>query len=162
MRFEAAREDGRTYSQVIIDLVRDANPGTQFSYDDICNALTDGSPRKFRKQDAVGVVLRANKKLIRLHNRTLRNVFGHGYKVAHAHEHMDLAENRKIKADRQLEWALDLLNHVDWNGLDENQRMAHMGQLALTSALFTQQRALEARLAKLEKATKAISGNKSS
>lgn len=155
-RFKSAREDGRTYVQVVLDFVSDSEPGTCFSYDSLCNVLSEGSPKRFGKEGARQVVLHANKKLLTIHQRTLRNVRGEGYKLAHAFEHMDLADVRKSRANRQMDYALNLLNNVDWDAMDENQRKAHMAQLALTSAVINNQRALDARLSRVEKAIGAV------
>lgn len=149
-RFRSARDDGRSYVQVVLDMVADAPPGTCFSYQTICDVLSDGSPKQFDREDARRTVLDANKKLLAIHRRSLRNVRGEGYRIAYAFEHMDMADSRKTRADVQMQYALDLLNHVDWGALDENQRKAHMAQLAITSAVINNQRALDARLTRIE------------
>ena len=45
---------------------------------------------------------------------------------------------------------LDTLRHVHWEKLTDNERKAHEGQLLILSALFSNQKAFEQRLANIE------------
>ena len=139
------RLNGKSNSEIIVDYVSAAAPDTQFSYDDLRSALEKDTTQKYTNPMICGVVRIANTKLLRLHQRELRNVRGVGWRVVPAREHMALATIRQGKADKQIRRGLLTLKNVRWSELDDNTRRAHEGQLILTSAIFAQTQALRQR-----------------
>ena len=89
-------------------------------------------------------------------SRRLQNVKNVGFKISHAYEHTILAKTDRKRANTQLEKGLDTLRHVKWNEMDDNQRMAHEGQLMCTQALKSQLDALERRTIELERAMRGL------
>lgn len=144
--FAITRADGRSNTQVILDLVRGADPGMVFTYEQIIAALAVGSEKAYTTQAAQAAVRSALPRLLLDQSRTLRNVQQVGYKVALAAEHQHLALDRKHKADRQMHMGMTMLQHVRLDELSESQRKAHMGTLMIVSALWQNQKALERRM----------------
>lgn len=155
-RFFIHREDGRSNSQVIIDLVKEATPGRIFAYSEISDALSVGSDRQFDVPAVRCSVLGAISMLERLYKRTLLNVRNTGYKLAKAEEHMLIAGIRSDRANRQLKKGLSTLTNVKWDEMDENTRRAHEGQLLIMSAFYQQNVAMDRRMRKMEETIKAL------
>jgi len=155
-RFAIRREDGRSNSQVVIDLVKEATPGTIFAYEKIADALSDGTDRQFDVPAVRYSVLGAVSMLEKLHKRTLLNVRSIGYKLARAEEHMLIAGVRSDRANRQLRKGLSTLTHVKWDEMDDNTRRAHEGQLLIMSAFYQQNVAMDRRMRKMEETIKAL------
>lgn len=147
MAFEIKRPDGRSHQQVLIDAVAGAEPGTMFTYVQLQMVL--GFKTKERTR---AVVLAAQHRLLKEHNRTLENVRGEGYRMAKANDHTRIANGRKRRADVQLRKGLHVLRHVRWEELDEESRKAHQGTLMVTEALYRIQASQESRLRKIEEA----------
>jgi hypothetical protein len=148
--FAISRRDGRSNQQVVLDLVSGAEPGTLYTYDALGAALRVGTDQEFPRRRVHGIVRSALKRLLIEQERTLPNVRGVGYKLAHATEHMSLALARRRRADSQLRMGMRLLQHVRWTEMDPNARTAHMGMLMVTEALYRNQQALERRQANVE------------
>lgn len=153
-RFRNTRACGRSDSQVIIDLVRNANPGKIFTFDELTTVLAEGSERPWDLDGIRAATSRATFRLSRETQRALISVRGVGYKVAQASEHTMVANDRKRKADRQLSRGLAVLQNVRWEEMDENQRNAHQGQLMMLSAIVSQQKSFERRMVRVEDAIK--------
>lgn len=139
-RFTAGREDGKSNQQVVIELVCEAAPGTQFTFGRLADALAAGTSRTFDRRDVQQVVRLANHRLLREHRRCLRSVRGVGYAVAHANDHRELAGARNRRGTRQFKWALETLENVRLDEMTEEQRKIHLAQLEINSRLMEQQR----------------------
>jgi hypothetical protein len=133
---KSTRTTGRTNSEVLAELVKEAAPGTVFSYEELRDVLEADTETRFDRPRVCAAVRRANTRILRQHQRELRVVKGSGYRLASASEHLELALGRTTRADRQIRRGLLTLNNVRWNELDPNARAAHEGQLLLTSAMY--------------------------
>lgn len=137
---------------MIVDLVRHAAPGTIFTFDELTQALAQGSERPWDLDGVRGATGRALYRISKETQRALISVRGLGYKVAAASEHTLVAHNRKRRSDSQLAKGLSVLKNVRWDEMDENQRNAHQGQLMVMSAIVAQQRSFERRMSRVEDA----------
>lgn len=149
-----SRFDGRSDSDVIIDLVKRSNPCDIFTYDQLAEELEAGTNRTFDRQAIQKI---ASKSLLRLSketSRALQAVKNVGYQIAEANQHGRLATERRRKSNRQLTKGLAILKHVRWEEMDENQRQAHQGQLMVLDAIVTQQQSMEQRMRRIEDAIK--------
>lgn len=145
--FEITRADGRSNQQVLIDAVRDSEPGTMYSYGELQRMLGFKSKERTR-----AVVLAAQHRLLKEYNRTLENVRGEGYRMAEANDHTRIAHGRRRRADSQLRKGLHVLRHVRWEELDEESRKAHEGTLMISEALYRIQTSQDQRLSRIEAA----------
>lgn len=152
--FAISRNDGRADSEVLIDLVKKADPGTVFTFEELAKALSEGTDKPFDKMAVRAVYSRTVLRLAKETQRALHNVRGVGYRVAEASDHCRLANHRKRRSDRQLSKGLAVLQHVRWEEMDENQRNAHQAQLMILQSVVTNQRGLEKRLSRIEEAIK--------
>lgn len=150
--FVITRTDGRSNTQVVIDLVKAGEPGTVYTYDEFKTALEQGAVRSYTRVMVQAAVRDALARLLKEHQRALACVAGIGYKLAAAREHVGLALTRRRRADVQLRCGLRVLRNVRWNELDENARKAHEGVLMVTSAIYAQTSALERRQSAVERA----------
>lgn len=157
-QFQIRRADGRSDAQVIIDLVRDEQPGTIFAFSDIATALEAGCDRAFGTADVRAAVARAERRLLSEQSRALLNVRGHGYKVAHASEHSLIARNRKARSDVLLRKGMHTLRNVRWHEMDENQRAAHEGTLMVLGAVMAAHEAIRERQDRVEKRLREVLG----
>lgn len=155
-RFQVQRANGKTDAQVIIDLVKDGGAGALYTHDAIMAALSEGSPREYGHHEVSGAIGRANKRLLREHQRRLHAVVGIGYRLAPATEHMVLASGDRRRADAQLRRGLATLRHVRWDELPPEARKAHEGHLMVTEAIYQAQVSQDRRLRSVENAIKAI------
>lgn len=155
-RFKVSRADGRTDAQVVIDLVKDGAAGALYTHDAIVAALSEGTTRIYGSHAVSGAVARANKRLLREHQRRLHIVVGVGYRLAPASEHMALANTDRRRADVQLRKGLETLRHVRWEEMDPDVRKAHEGHLMVTEALYQAQVAQDRRLRAVEQAIRGM------
>lgn len=149
-QFKTARRSGKSDRQVIVEHVHAAAPGTIFEIDDIIARLSMGTGRTISKAVASAAVRSANSVLLKEHQRCLRAVRGVGYRMVAASEHKPLALERKRRADKQLQRGLEVLSHVRWDELTEEQRRAHEGTLIVVSALHSAMSSLSSRQDRLE------------
>jgi len=154
--FVTTRSDGRSNSQVVLDLVKGESPGVVFSYEDLATELEKGVATTYDNAAVAGVVRNMMSRLLKEQQRALHNVRGIGYRLAPAREHMSLAHNRKRRADVQMKHGLDTLRHVRWDELDPATKAAHEGTLLIVSALYENQVALERRQTAIEETLKNI------
>ena len=154
--FVITRNDGKSNSQVVLDLVKGEPPGTVFSYKAIAAELAKGTGTAYDNAAVAGVVRNMMSRLLKEQQRALHNVRGIGYRLAPAREHMSLAHTRKRRADVQMKHGLDTLRHVRWEELDEATKAAHEGTLLIVSALYENQVALERRQTAIEETLKKI------
>jgi hypothetical protein len=151
-RFDVTRSNGRSNAQVVIDLVKDGEPGVLYSYAQIAQALEQLADRTFDVPHVRAAVIGACPRLLKEYQRALHNVRLVGYRLAFASEHSRLALFRRRRADVQLRYGLRLLQHVRWEEMDENTRRAHQGHLMVTQAIVANQHALERRMNAVEQA----------
>lgn len=111
-RFAIQRKDGRSNTQVILGLVGDDNPGRIITYQAIIDALSEGTDRKFSRQEVQAAIRIAGPMLGKVHKRALQNVRTIGYRVALAVEHVTLAVSRQDRASRQLKRAFQTVRDV--------------------------------------------------
>lgn len=150
--FRITREDGRSNGQVLLDYVRDKPAGTTFTYAELAEELSRGSNHVYTERDVQALSVRIYPRLLKEQARALHNVRNVGYRLAPAALHVTLANNRRTKADKQMLRGLQTLEHVRWEEMDTNQRLAHEGQLMIVGALYHQMRALEQRTGAVEQA----------
>jgi homogentisate 1,2-dioxygenase len=150
--FKIKRADGRSNAQVVLDLFRDKQPGTVFTFEEIAAELSNATNFTYTTKHVRQVCASIYSRLLKEQARALHNVRNVGYRLAPAVQHMQLAADRKNKADRQLERGLQTLQHVRWDEMDANQRLAHQGQLLVVGALYGNMRAMEIRQDRIEAA----------
>lgn len=123
------RTSGRSNADLLCELCKDAAPDTTFTYEQLADVLETDTDTAYDARMVCSVVRTANRRLLRQHQRELRNVPGLGFRLAPATEHVELAQHRRSKADRQLHRGLLTLRHVRWSEMDENHVAAHRGVL---------------------------------
>lgn len=147
-QFQITRADGRSNARVVIDLVKDAGPGTIFSYDQIAKSLSIGAVRKYTSADVCQIVRVANVRLLKEYRRELYCLRGQGFKVAHASQHTQLALVRRSKADRQIERGLLTIKQVRLEEMDENSRRIAEGTLLIMAGIHQQLQLVAAKTAR--------------
>jgi len=158
-KFQTSRTDGRSDAQVIIDLVKDGEPGRIYNYDELIAALEVNAPKSYDIPAARSAIYRSRKRLLEEHAIALQNITNVGFRFAPAAAHQMIAKLRKCRADRQMKEGLRVLQNVRWNEMDSATREAHEGQLLVMSALWANQKALEARQASTEKVLRRLMGD---
>ncbi len=137
-QFQITRADGRSNATVIIDLVKDAQPGTVFPYADMITALNVGAGRAYTKSDVCQTVRIANIRLLKQHRRELYCLSGEGFKVAHASQHNQMALARRTKADKQIERGMLTIRQARFEEMDENSRKIAEGTLLIMAGIHQQ------------------------
>jgi hypothetical protein len=132
--FEPTRPNGKSDRRLVVELVRDADPGTLFDFKTLTSALQWGTTREINRRVITAAVTAANRTLLVEQKRILHSIAGVGYRLAHANDHTRLADGRKARAHAQLQWAVDTLAHVRWDEMDPNVRAAHEAQLMIVAA----------------------------
>ena len=155
-KFKITREDGRSNAQVLIDMVKDKPAGEVFTYRQIQDALAEGCNHDYDIRDIQGLAVKVYPRLLKEQARALHNIRNVGYRIAPAAYHVTLASDRASKADKQLLRGVQTLQNVRWDEMDQNQRMAHEGQLLIAGALYSQMKALERRQNAVEVAIKTV------
>ena len=148
--FEITRSDGRSNAQVLLDYVKDGEPGRLYPYDELISVLSAGSARMFTKTTVRGVVISAHPRFLKTYDRALQNVRGQGYRLALAQEQKGMALQRKRRSDVQLIRGMELLQHVRLDDMDPMARAAHEGTMMILGALWQNQQAQDRRLRKVE------------
>ena len=149
-RFACSRPDGRSNVQVIVDLVKDDAPGTSYTFSQLVEALGKDSTHTYGTNDARQYAIKAGRRLLKEHKRTLANVRGVGYRLAEAGDHKRLALVKKSRSDKQFGLGLQILQNVRLDEMDVNQRAAHEGTLMIMSAIHSAVTAMEGRLSRIE------------
>ena len=137
--FAIPRPDGRSNQQVVIELVRDAAPGTVFGYRQLAEALRPGAGHAFDRKAVQEAVRAANPRLLREHRRELACVPKVGYKLAHASEHVTLSGARTRRGHRQFRRATQTLEYARLDEMTEPQRAVHLAQQAINAELYAVQ-----------------------
>lgn len=140
--FERVRKNGLSNQQVIVEHVRDSQPGTIFTYDDLARVLAADSARTFTRHDVQSIVRLATVQLLRNHQRTLDNVRNVGYKLAHAKEHLGIADRHTKRGQRQMRRALSTLENVRLDEMSVAERELHTAQCVINSTLYAEQQRL--------------------
>jgi hypothetical protein len=138
--FAIARADGRSNSQVILEHLAGAQPGTIYTYDELADVLGRDTGRSYSVEAVRGAVYCAAKRILKEQSRALMNIPGRGYKLAYAVDHAGISTSHVRRSEGQLRRAFDVLRHVRWDEMDENARKAHEGHLMIASALYQNQR----------------------
>lgn len=154
MKFQITRLNGKSNAEVLLGYVLGSEPGRIFPYDELINVLSADATKTYAVYEVQSIVNAIQKRLLKEQSRTLYNVRGMGYKLAHATEHHALALQRKDKADSQLIRGISLLRNVRWEEMDPQSRLAHEGSLVIMSGLHAQQQAFDKRLNAIELALK--------
>lgn len=154
--FTITRADGRSNSQVILDMVADQEPGTVFTFAQVAQVLAAGTNRRYSTQSVRNIVTQACRRMLKEQQRTLHNVRCVGYRLAKASDHRGLALARKQRADVQMRLGLATLRNVRWDEMDEQTRAAHEGQLMVASAIWQQMQALERRQSRVEQVLQSV------
>lgn len=150
--FKIARRDGRSAAQVIVDCVKNGEPERIYTYDELAAALESESEREYSQTEVGGAVRAAFVRLLKEHQRTLYNVRGVGYRLAHANDHSRLALARKQRADVQMLRGLQTLQNVRLEEMDPANRQAHEGMVMVVGAMHQQLKAVDRRVRAIEQA----------
>jgi len=152
-RFVIRRADGRSNAQVLCDCVGKREPGSIVSYDELSEALSQGTDTEYTKTAVQCVVRLAGPKLGAVHKRALHNVRGTGYRMALASEHVCLSLDRQTKAQRQIKRGVEILRDTRLEEIrDPEARKAHEGMYMLAAGMYGQMTALGQRVARIENA----------
>lgn len=133
--FKPSRTDGRSDRRVVFELIENSEPDTTVTYNEIIEALQDGLDSEVDRSRAQRAVSQANKTFLREKSRCLTVVKDVGYRVVRADEHVGLALNKKISAERKLACGVEIMRHVNLDELSESQRKSHLGSLMIMSGL---------------------------
>lgn len=155
-KFAVSRLNGKSDAQVVIEMMREDEPGTLYTFDRLIEELQRESPREFSRSDVCGVIARSLPRVERELKRTLVSVRDTGYRLALASDHVMVGTSRKARADKQLKRGLSALQNVRWDEMTEDQRRAHTGTLLIVSALHHNMSALDDRLSRVERAVSKI------
>jgi len=134
--FTPSRPDGRSDRMVLFDLVRAAPPETLFQFDELVEALSEGLDVTVDRPRVYRAVAAANRTLLSESKRYLNVVRGEGYRVIRASEHVEMAVNRKDRAQAQIQRGIEVLRGARLNELSDNERALHEGQLRILSGLY--------------------------
>jgi hypothetical protein len=151
-RFQITRENGQSDAEVLSGVVDAASNGALLSYQDLSDALSAGASRVYGMKEVQSAVRRAERKLATEHCKALINVRNLGYRIALAGEHQKIAGRKRDRASSLLKRGLMILQHVDWDEMDQNTRQAHEGQLMVIGALHSAMQGLDSRMRRIESA----------
>jgi hypothetical protein len=143
--FHISRSNGKSNAQVVIEHVSGKSPGTIFTFDELKKVLSKDTDRKYDRNAIRQIAMQCNPRLLKEHQRALHSVRTVGYRLAEAKDHQPLSLVRKRRSDVQLKRGLELLRHVKWDEMDENNRNAHMGTLSILEGLYAAQTGYERR-----------------
>lgn len=147
-RFRPTREDGRSFRDVAVDVIKDAAPETVIAYRTLADALGLHPARD--KEKLQKAVRAANKILLKLYRRGVRNVPLTGYRVLPAREHMIVADAHQTKADRAMARALNFYEGANLAEMTEIERKLHQQGQMLAQAIISSHRHLDRRLKRVE------------
>ncbi len=143
--FKPKRADGRSYRDVAVDAFKDKEPGEIVSYKTLEKILD------LNERGSIQMAVHAaNKLLLKLHKRGVKNVVNKGYRVLEAREHMIVANGHQTKADRAMSSALQFYAGADLSAMTEAERKLHHGQQMLAQAVFASHQHLDKRIRRIE------------
>lgn len=152
--FKISRENGKSDRAVIVELAKNAKPGTLFSHEQIVAALSEGTDRKITVAVACAAVRAANTLLLKEEQHCLSSIKGVGYRIAHAFEHRSLAKDRTRRADRQIDKGLQVLQNVRRDEMTAEQREQHDRALTSVAVLSQMMKSANDRRSRLDRAIK--------
>jgi len=155
--FKPIRPDGKSYREVMVEALKDREYGTVLNYKALGKIL-DVDPRA-EKTKIQATVRLANRDLLKLYKRGLRNIIGTGYRIIEPREHMLAGERHRTKADRQMIASLQFYRGAALDRMTETERHLHHGQQMLAEAIYASHTHLDKRLRKVEdilKGTKTV------
>lgn len=139
-RFLSSRVDGKSHQEVIVNHVRDHQPGKVFTYDDLAAVLAIGVDRTFSRADVQQIVRLAKMQLLREHKRTLACIPNVGYQLAHARHHRGIADSHTRRGCRQMKRALVTLENARLDEMTPVEREQHIAQCEINQRLYQEQR----------------------
>jgi hypothetical protein len=143
--FKKTRPDGRSYREVLVDALKEAEYNTVYTYQQL------GTMTALDRRDRIQMTVRlANKALLKLYHRGLRNVANVGYRIINPNEHMAAGQYHQTKSNRQLAACVRFYEGTALEKLTENERKLHLGQQMLAEALLASHRHLDRRLKRVE------------
>jgi len=101
-KFLPVRADGRSDVQVILEMLRGAEPDTLFTYQQMADALGVGIDTEVTREKIQRAAVVAIKRLEEEEKRTATVMPRLGYRIARANEHSYIAGGRKRRGTRQL------------------------------------------------------------
>lgn len=125
MHFRPTRADGRSYRDVAIDALKDEPPGNVISYNALGKAL--GLMKKTDLPKIQMAVRAANKILLKLHFRGVKNVPNAGYRILQAREHINVAAGHQSKADKAMGRAIAFFDGANIEEMTQVERKTHEG-----------------------------------
>lgn len=146
-----SRPDGRTNSEILVQLVSDTEPGTLLTYSEIGDCLSIGAGFLYGRKETQGAVNGARVALLKNCSRALINVRDYGYRVAEASQHMLVAQRHGKRAMKQSTKQWLTLAHTKLQEIkDPAAREMHVAQLNIAGSIIQATRALAAKTAKIE------------
>jgi hypothetical protein len=103
-----------------------------------------------------GVMCVASRKLLRNEDRAVENVRNKGYRIVRPAEQFSLAQKAQKKAKRTLKHGHDLVVHVNYNGMESEDRRRIETGAQLIAAQLAFNRRVDLRLRDHDKALNAI------
>lgn len=152
--FTASRLDGRSDRQVVFELMRDAEPGTLFTFAAIEDALQAGIADSIGRPRACAAVRLAKKTLQQQVNRSVKAVRGRGYRLLMASEHVGVAVTHESRAIKQMKAGLAILQHCRLDEMSESDRTRHQGYTLTMVGTMNALTHQNARLTRIEKVLK--------
>jgi len=157
-RFKKSRADGRSNTQVLLDLLRSGSAGQIYTYAELSATLSEGLDRTYSKKRVCGICSGAFVSLLSELNRALTNVPRVGFKLSHANDHTGIALNKKRRATVQMRKSVATLNNVRHAELSPEARVIHEGTSLLVNAQYHQMASTSRRELKTLDAIKRITG----
>jgi hypothetical protein len=159
-RFRVTRIDGRSNTDVIVDYIKNGEPGRIYGYDELIGALNVGATHSYTLRHLQQIVASGYDRIVKRTERVLQAIPTIGYRLAHANEHGRLAVRRTQKADVQMRHAVLTLENVRWSEMEEQTRKAHEATLMILSGVYQQQKAMDKRLRAVEQSIQEIRASK--
>jgi hypothetical protein len=135
-QFKTQRADGRPDWRVVYDMICEAPPDSVFTYDDLESAIAEDIETPVTRGRVCRAVLRANTQLQTVHDRSVENVIGQGYRIIHAREHVRVSGKHNLRAFRQHQHEVRMLKHVRSDELTATERDLLEGTLKISSGVF--------------------------
>jgi hypothetical protein len=146
--FKPIRRDGKSYRDVVVNLLKDQPFDSIVTYSQIGDAL--GISAKTNLKTIQRTVLRANHVLLEKWKRGIENEKNVGYRIAHPREHALIATGLTSKAERALNYSLMYYKGADLRHMTETERSLHTGQQMLAEATYGAFQHLDSRLKRIE------------
>ena len=134
-KFKAFRENGKSDSQILVELIGDSKPDDVFTYEHLANLLESGTDRTLGRDKITSIVSQAKKPILQETKRALINIRGVGYRVAEAREHRLVSKKHKNKALNQMRISRDTLKYINVDEMSQEEQarcseeLVHNGKL---------------------------------